>query len=77
MAELLATMPVMPLTFGCMVKFEAIGVDSGAAVAGVTVSTAVIYAIDMSDGATAVETGPFMLVPGPGAGGGTVGGEIV
>lgn len=61
-------MPVLPLTSDCRVQFEAIDPTTGVAVAGVTVSQAVIYAIDVegSDGVR-VESGPFMLVPGPGA----------
>lgn len=67
MAELLATMPVLPLTSDCVVKFEAINPTTGAAVSGVTVSQAVIYAVDIEGESSggSVDSGPFMLVPGP------------
>jgi hypothetical protein len=45
-AELQSSMPVLPLTVGCRVQFEAIDPTSGATVANVTVSRAVIYATD-------------------------------
>ena len=66
MAELLSGMPVMPLLPGMRVQFEAIDILTGAAVSGVTVSLAAIYAVDSEDSTVAVgDSGPFMLVPGP------------
>jgi len=59
-------MPVLPLTPGCTVQFEAINPTTGAPVNGVTVSKAVIYAEDQVDTIPAsIDTGPFMYVPGP------------
>ena len=66
MAELVASMPVLPLTGDCVVRFEAINPSTGVAVSGVTISQATIYAVDVDgDSADAVDSGPFMLVPGP------------
>lgn len=68
MAELLATMPVLPLTPGCVVRFEAIDPTTGVPVSGVTVSLATIFATDLTGDETGLgNSGPFMLVPGPGA----------
>lgn len=65
MAELLSGMPVLPLTKSCQVKFEAIDPSTGAAVSGVLISDAVIYATDSApDEVTVGDSGPFMLVPG-------------
>lgn len=50
--QLLAPLPQLSLDAGCSVTFEAIDPDSGAAVAGVTISEAVVYATNAVDGAT-------------------------
>lgn len=66
MAELVATMPVLPLQSDCRIQFEAINPTTGVAVAGVNISLAVIYAADTSgDDEGSLPVGPFMLVPGP------------
>jgi hypothetical protein len=59
-------MPVLPLTVGMQVRFEAISPTTGLAVSGVTVSNAVLYATDatLADGGLDAP-GPYMLVPGP------------
>jgi hypothetical protein len=68
MAELQSGMPVMPLTSDMRVQFEAINPTTGVAVAGVDISLAAIYAVDTVGSETdLIQTGPFMLVPGPGA----------
>lgn len=46
MAELLATMPAMPLRPSMRVQFEAIDPGTGVAVGGVVVSSAILYAKD-------------------------------
>ncbi len=68
MAEpLIAPMPPdCPLDFGCSIEFVAIDPTSGNAVTGVKISNASIY-LSSSDSATDLSSGPFMLVPGPGA----------
>ena len=59
-------MPVLPLLSDCRVQFEAIDPTTGAAVAGVVISQAVIYAADVvADEDASLQVGPFMLVPGP------------
>jgi hypothetical protein len=60
-------MPVMPLTSDMRVQFEAINPTTGVAVAGVDISLASIYAVDVVGGDTDAlgPLGPFMLVPGP------------
>lgn len=68
MAEYIASMPILPLTVGMRVQFEAVSPTTGLPVAGVTVSDAVIYATDAEgEGLSNAEVGPYMLVPGPGA----------
>lgn len=46
--ELLSTMAQLPLDYQCVVAFEAIDPDTGAPVAGVIISGAVIYGNDLS-----------------------------
>jgi hypothetical protein len=65
LAELLSTMPVLPLVGDMRVQFEAIDPSTGAAVSGVKVSLAVIYATDKAGAVDSSSTGPFMLVAGP------------
>lgn len=70
MTELVASMPALPLTPGMRVQFEAISPTTGLAVAGVTVALAAIYAENIGEGesdSAVIDSGPFMLVPGPGA----------
>ena len=52
---------------GCRIAFEAIDPASGSAVSGVTVVNAALWVDDLSGqlDATPLESGPFMLVPGP------------
>lgn len=66
MAEVIATLPVLPLVVGMTVRFEAVSPTTGAAVSGVNISNAVLYATDVSlrDEAVLGDAGPFMLVPG-------------
>ncbi len=58
--------PDTALTIGCTVEFVAIDPTDGSTVTGVTVSNVSIYA-DATGDATLESSGPFMLVPGPGA----------
>jgi hypothetical protein len=58
-------MPILPLNGDMRVQFEAIDPSTGAAVTGVKVSLAVIYATDKQGVVDGGNTGPFMLVPGP------------
>jgi hypothetical protein len=61
-------MPLMPVSGDCRIQFEAIDPSTGAAVSGVTISLAVIYATDVAAGQETLDgAGPFMLVPGPGS----------
>lgn len=53
---------------GWTVEFAAIDPTTGADVAGVVVSAAMIEAKDLTgQGGAGLASGPFMLVPGPGA----------
>jgi hypothetical protein len=54
---------------GWTIEWDAVDPTTGASVSGVVVTQANITAEDMSGGggSGAFETGPFMLVPGPGA----------
>ena len=66
MAELLASMPVLPLSSDCIVRFEAIDPTDGTAIGGVSISLATIYAVDVEGEGEAIgDIGPMMLVPGP------------
>ncbi len=59
--------PDTELDNGCKVVFEAIDPVTGAAVAGVKFTAGLLY-VDVTQGEVAGgTTGPFMLVPGPGA----------
>lgn len=58
--------PDTDLTLGCTIEFVAIDPVTGDAVSGVTVNNVSIYA-DTTGDATLSASGPFMLVPGPGA----------
>lgn len=67
MAELMSGMPLLPLLPGAVVKFEAINPVTGAAVSGVTVAQAVLYATVPAAEASSgtIDIGPMMFVPGP------------
>jgi hypothetical protein len=67
-APTLASMPPdTELDNGCQVIFEALDPSSGATVAGVAFTAGVIY-VDVTQGSEhQLLSGPFMLVPGPGA----------
>lgn len=58
--------PECTLDNGCTVEFAAISPTTGAAITGVKVSNANIY-VESSASGEALNSGPFMLVPGPGA----------
>jgi hypothetical protein len=59
--------PDTELDNGCTVTFDAIDPTTGAAVAGVQFTDGVLY-VDVTEGSAAdLQSGPFMLVPGPGA----------
>lgn len=61
--------PSVELADGCRVVFEAIDPASGAPVSGVSIVNAALWVSDLSGSGdpAALESGPFMLVPGPGA----------
>jgi hypothetical protein len=68
--QLIAGLPVFPLTPGMTIKFEAINPTTGAAITGVTVSAVAIVGVQagaFAAGGGDVQVGPFMFVPGPGA----------
>lgn len=58
--------PECTLDYGCTIEFAAISPTTGAAITGVKVSNANIYVQNVG-GAGDISSGPFMLVPGPGA----------
>lgn len=59
--------PDTELDNGCTVVFDAIDPATGATVSGVKFSAGVLY-VDVTQGDVgALASGPFMLVPGPGA----------
>ena len=68
---LIAAMPPdLDLDVGCQIVFEAVDPTSGAPVSGVTIGAALIRVdtslIDTGDGGGhKLNSGPFMLVPGP------------
>jgi len=64
-----ASVSSLALVGGSMIKLEAISPTTGAAITGVKVSAVAIYAIDKTEEIGQLESGPFVLVPGPGAGG--------
>lgn len=57
----------LDLSQGCTVTFTAIDPTTGNLVSGVTVTNSSIWADDVQASGQALEAGPFMLVPGPGA----------
>lgn len=61
--------PSVDLDNGCRIVFEAIDPASGNAVSGVSIVNAALWVTDLggSGDAEALASGPFMLVPGPGA----------
>jgi len=53
---------------GWTVEWDAVDPNTGASVSGVIISDANVTAADLSVGASgSFDSGPFMLVPGPGA----------
>lgn len=59
--------PDTELDNGCTVVFDAIDPTTGASVSGVTFTAGVLY-VDVTQGSVEnLQSGPFMLVPGPGA----------
>lgn len=58
--------PDCALDFGCSIEFVAIDPVTGNAVTGVTVANALIY-VSSTGSSDQLASGPFMLVPGPGA----------
>jgi hypothetical protein len=64
-----ASMPDILMVGGSFLRFEAIDPTTGLAVTGVTVDTISVYGTDESEQTGNLESGPFVLVPGPGAGG--------
>jgi hypothetical protein len=60
--------PAMGLSAGYVVRFNAIDPTTGADVAGVTFTDAVLHVRTLTENALEqLESGPFLLVPGPGA----------
>lgn len=57
--------PNLALPGGSVIKFEAISPTTGLAIGGVTVTNISVYGYDAGETEPLVETGPFMLVPGP------------
>lgn len=56
------------LDAGYTITFEAIDPTTGAAISGVTVTDALIFGTPLGGSSGAeLASGPFMLVPGPGA----------
>jgi hypothetical protein len=64
--QVAAMAPNCTLDNGCTVEFVAINAATGAAVSGVLISAASIY-VDTTALGAALDSGPFMLVPGPSA----------
>lgn len=56
--------PGLTLTGGYTLVLEAISPTTGAAITGVSVDRIAIFGIDEAGDSTAVNSGPFMLVPG-------------
>ena len=66
MAEYMSSMLLLPMTPGMRVQFEAVSPTDGTIVSGVTIANAALYVTDaVAEGGTAVEIGPYTLVPGP------------
>lgn len=65
MTELISTMAQVPLTNGCVVKWEAIDPASGAPVSDVVIQNATLYGYDSTDvsGAGPQEALPPLFVP--------------
>lgn len=60
--------PGLVLGAGCVIRFNAISAEDGSAVTGVTITNATIMIRNVGAAAAdQVESGPFLLVPGPGA----------
>ena len=60
--------PDLDLDQNFQLSFAAVDPSTGAAVSGVTVSAATLVVGQLSQGSAAdLQSGPFMLVPGPGA----------
>jgi hypothetical protein len=59
-----AGLPPLKLTDGYRIVFEARDPTTGMAVAGVTVSDTILFA-EIEGDISLVQSGPFLLVPGP------------
>jgi hypothetical protein len=59
--------PDLTLTDGWLVTITAIDPTTGAVVTGVRITEALIHVEVVEGSVTALNSGPFMLVPGPGA----------
>ena len=56
----------LQLSAGYVVRFSAVDATTGATVAGVTISDATIEVQNLTGGSgEALQSGPFMFVPGP------------
>jgi hypothetical protein len=66
---LIASMPQdLDLSQGCTLRFDAVDPTTGARVTGVVITNGSIWANSVgADTGTTLDSGPFMLVPGPGA----------
>lgn len=64
-----AGLPDIGIVGGMSVVLEAISPTTGLPITGVKVTRVAVYGQDQSAGDTALESGPFVLVPGPNAGG--------
>lgn len=63
-----AAMPeAMQIGDGWIIEWAAVSPTDGSAVAGVTITNANVVATDLSGASAGFTSGPFMLVPGPGA----------
>lgn len=60
--------PALDLDDGYIVRFAALDPTTGATVANVTVSAATLQVVNLSGSdVAALQSGPFILVPGPSA----------
>lgn len=58
--------PNLELGAGCVVRVTALNASTGATVAGVVLSQVSIYVVNVGEGAASdLQSGPFLLVPGP------------